>query len=558
MRPLSPSALPEPKERPSLLVAALLFFGIVPATAHLLFSSLGFNPTDDGFILASSRRLLEGQVPHRDFISIRPAGSALLHLPLLCLGGEHAFWVSRGFVWLEFACIGWAWMAVFSRLLRRSPGAAEAFVEALWVFLLCTHCFPIMPWHTVDGLFLLSLGLMLCVRETDAGRLFGYVLVGAAALCKQNFLAAVPVCLVVLGDGRRARCWLAALAPAAAYLAGLAAAGALPDAALQLTAQTDLRATGIAAFLTRNIAVPWGLIVGYAAGPWLRADVPGGPLTRLPQAPRIAGLCVCFGVPLLASLALSSGRFLDDASFGLFGVTLGATLAALAVDGTITGPVRAALPALMAAWCASVSVGYNRPALAAGIMALWLTASTRESLSARIRGLPVHAWLTALVTAIALVGWLRGRVTAIYRERPAWELTRRLDGVFPGARKIRTDPNTYAFLSDLRVAVAGTGGGAYAIVPDVAGYWAAAPASNPLPIDWPQATELCRPALLRRTLRVLEKERGKITILVQKVESRTLAEGFKPVDDGPFNAIVPYARTRFRKIGETRYFELYR
>jgi hypothetical protein len=41
---------------------------------------LGFNPTDEGFVLAGSYRILHGQVPHLDFISPRPAGSLVIHV----------------------------------------------------------------------------------------------------------------------------------------------------------------------------------------------------------------------------------------------------------------------------------------------------------------------------------------------------------------------------------------------------------------------------------------------------------------------------------------------
>ena len=73
----------------------LLFLLAVPLAAHLLFSWIGFNPTDDGFTLAYSRRLLEGQVPHRDFILLRPALSPLLHVPVVALGEAYTFWLSR-------------------------------------------------------------------------------------------------------------------------------------------------------------------------------------------------------------------------------------------------------------------------------------------------------------------------------------------------------------------------------------------------------------------------------------------------------------------------------
>src|SRR5258708_31765250 len=39
---------------------------VVAVAAHLEFSWMGYTPTDDGWVLAGSRRILAGQIPHRD------------------------------------------------------------------------------------------------------------------------------------------------------------------------------------------------------------------------------------------------------------------------------------------------------------------------------------------------------------------------------------------------------------------------------------------------------------------------------------------------------------
>ncbi|MDD5502744.1 MAG: hypothetical protein PHH26_04675, partial [Candidatus Thermoplasmatota archaeon] len=85
--------------------AAASFIFITATICHLLFSRLGFNLADEGFILAGARRILEGQVPHLDFISIRPAGSHILWAPLVAVGGEYTIWISRFVPWLQFAAI---------------------------------------------------------------------------------------------------------------------------------------------------------------------------------------------------------------------------------------------------------------------------------------------------------------------------------------------------------------------------------------------------------------------------------------------------------------------
>jgi len=85
-------------------IAALALLTLA-AGLHLGFSPLGFDPSGDGAVLAEGRRLLAGQIPHRDFISFRPAGSAFLHLPEVILGGDHALLISRASVWLaSLAC----------------------------------------------------------------------------------------------------------------------------------------------------------------------------------------------------------------------------------------------------------------------------------------------------------------------------------------------------------------------------------------------------------------------------------------------------------------------
>src|SRR5919199_1538178 len=94
------------------VLVSVAFLLIVPAVAHLLLSWRGFSPTDDGFTLAYSRRILEGQIPHRDFIIIRPFVSPLIHTPVVLFGGDYTYWVSRFFVWFEFACTSWAWLFV--------------------------------------------------------------------------------------------------------------------------------------------------------------------------------------------------------------------------------------------------------------------------------------------------------------------------------------------------------------------------------------------------------------------------------------------------------------
>src|ERR671933_1283922 len=157
------------------VLVSVAFLLIVPTLAHLLFSWMGFNPSDDGFTLAYSRRILEGQVPHRDFIIIRPFLSPLLHTPFVLFGGDYTYWVSRYFVWFQFACISWAWVCIVNRAFDNPFNNTTNLFIALVSFAASVHYFVLTAWHTVDGLFLSSIGLcVLLTQKPPKRRIIGY------------------------------------------------------------------------------------------------------------------------------------------------------------------------------------------------------------------------------------------------------------------------------------------------------------------------------------------------------------------------------------------------
>ena len=82
---------------------------LLPLACHLGFSWIGFNPTDDGWMQAVARRMANVEFPHRDFIFVRPALSAVLQIPLVWLGGDYTIWLSRLWGWLTIGGIAWLW-----------------------------------------------------------------------------------------------------------------------------------------------------------------------------------------------------------------------------------------------------------------------------------------------------------------------------------------------------------------------------------------------------------------------------------------------------------------
>ncbi|WP_047866520.1 hypothetical protein [Rubrobacter aplysinae] len=569
------------------LLLTLAFLSVVPAAAHLAYSWMGFSPTDDGFTLAYSRRLLEGQVPHLDFIIIRPPLSPLLHAPFVLLGGEYMYWISRLFVWFEFAVMAWAWVSaaghVFERASGRSFGATVKVLLGLVAFAASAQHFVITAWHTIDGLFLASIGAWLLVsRQGSGGRApgylgyLGYLLIGAAYLVKQSFIFMPPLFLLALGDWRRARYWIASAIPGLLYLAYLLATGALPDAFEQLTSQTSVVSAGVISYL--NYAVVLGLIIGAASTLLIVAGhrLPGrGGDAGSPRLPETAGALALAGLPIGVTAV---GMVLDSLStiaFGIFGMLLGVVVVTLGPALYRGGwrlrenvdPARLAILALILGWSSSLSFGYNTPSLALGPMIVALAAFAYPTLvpAPHRGGAASHASRSRLArglliaVALALVisfGW--SRTYYIYRQPSAGELTKPAGEVLPGGRLIYTDGPTHEFLREIREGrrMAERRGKEYAIVPQAAGYWPQAEQPNPLPIDWPWSVELATPELRDRVKDDLEAGRGETIVLAQKVDAFELSFGPEPAT-GEMYEVLRYVRENWEKTGETRYFEIY-
>jgi hypothetical protein len=539
---------------------SILFLIIVPIVAHLLFSRLGFNPTDDGFTLAYSRRILEGQIPHRDFIIIRPVLSPLLHVPFVLWGGDYTYLLSRFFVWFQFTCMAWAGVYVIQKGLRLSFGIFEKICIALISLAVSAHTFPTMAWHTIDGLFFTLIGTALCFTGKQPGKLIGYFLVGMAYLCKQSFIFMAPFLIIILGDWRKIKYWLAILMPGIFYIAFLLVSGAFQDAIVQLTSQSDLLTYGFNTYNQPKLLLI--VILGYFSA----RLVIGGTQINIPvrdNFKRWIGLLILSTILLIViSITFVSGRYVLALSYWIFSLVVGVVVCFLIEKGDKPGGfVNLAFIFLMMAWSASISIGWPYPDLASGQLVALLLAFVVPLIQRNLGRLNLgYLYTPALVffSSIVLVSFGIARLQHIYRELPSNKLTERLDSVLPGGKEIRTDQNTYEFLVDLQDAIklSKNFGQTYAIIPDCAGCWVKSQEVNPLPIDWVQGVELNKPALISRIIQDLELLRKDNIVIVQKVQAKKLRDGFVPFDQD--FVVVQYVRDHFTKVDETPLFELYK
>ena len=537
----------------------------VAATAHCLFSWIGFNPTDDGFFLAHSRRILEGQIPHLNFISVRPPLTALLHIPVVALGGDYTYWLSRGVVWLEFAAIAWAWVAIAQKLRQLRLLDRDKTWLALVVFIFTAHTFPPMVWNSVDGLLCVSLGLYLLIgQKTPWVKAAGYLILGLAPLTRQNFALLLPLTLIVTGDWRRPAYWLCAVAPATAFVLYLGFVGGLSAASEQLFAHTELAQTGFFVYLhgLRGMAAWVGVVLGAAAG-------------RLRPTARYraqAASALAYGALAAGTAGLWFNLF-PQAAFLLFGVAVGYVVTDLLNRQRDANWLRLEVLIVAVAWSVSISNGYNTPALAGGILLIVPLLGLLEA-SVDRQHAPASAWKPRVVVlGAALAVFAYGRLAfpcsgmAPPRDAPAWELTSDLGEVWPGGHLIRTSTGTYRFLEDLERAVAVAGASRYAIVPDCPGYWAVV-GGDPLPVPWPQTGELPTQRLVDVVTRAIELQKGQLVVLVEKTDPREVyrnptgaprpASGIPYVPIWQVQPVASYCLQHLSLVAETKYFWILR
>ena len=521
---------------------AFVWFAIVamPTIAHLWLSRAGYAPSDDGMILALARRLVSGEVPHRDFISVRPVGSGLLHAAAL-LAGELGYWTSRWFVWCQFGAIAWACVRILESYTQ--PLGHRRFALGVLVFTATAHYFPVMAWHTVDGVCATCLGVALVRTRGGRLRTLGYVLIGFSCICKQSFVVSAAVTFVALGGHRALRHVVAVLAPGALYVIVLGLAGGLTETVQQLTMTSGPLLAGMyETYVGVNSLV--GIVLGVLV--WIvdrRAD---------PRAARWARALVV--APLFLGLAVRVLQWPRPLAFPMYSFTLVAYLA-VGLVAQRGDHRRLVLIALSLGLAASLSHGYLTPALASGMLVIAVMLPRSERLADAL--LPDAALLG--ITALALAAFVTVRTRYIYPD-DARHLTHDLGTTLPGGRLIRTNERTHAFLADLRQAsdAVTARGRRYAIVPDAAGWWAFAAQRNPLDVEWWIDVELGfdHPALVRRALNALEAQRGRLTMLVQKYSTAALAQELVPVTDED-SSILPYLRSHWRAVGETAFFTLY-
>lgn len=537
----------------------LWFSFISSGIFQIAYSRYGFSATDDGFVLAYSRRILAGELPHIDFITIRPAGSAIFHSPFVLFGGDFTIYLSRLFVWFEFTLLAVAIVIVAERLLK-TKFHLLARVAVAGVALFCSaHFFPLMAWYTIDGLFMIMLGSILVTSKSEKLKYVGYLVIALSYLCKQNFLPAVLVSPFIFSDWKKFKVWLALLLPGLVYLLPGLFTWKLSEYTAQLATQSDLNLTGLQVY-QKSLPFMSSIFTGFIFS-FLLFLPPYQYRNKQFNIGYFLALILILFVMKNNFPFLASSDYLNTGSFIFAGLFFGNLLFLLTKSAAHGVLLKYAIFIGLVVWCSAISLGYNNPALGSGLLLAILLievlyiAKSQDERSNIMQGLVI--FLLIYLTVLAYIPFDIGRQKLIYQELPKDQLKYSLTGLLPGGRGIKTDYSRYMYFADLNKTIAGLNGRKFALLPENAAYWIKSNDLNPLPIDWPNKYEVNSHTELRLERSVDDLLEGGGCILLNKYFLDRMSSRLLPLDSSPEFPIIDFVKSNYRKVGESDYLEIY-
>lgn len=324
--------------------------------------------TDFGYFYAYAWRILQGELPYRDFFYIKPA------LPLYW----HALWLNiTPFKWqilagkagfcLSILASSWLGSLYISKIFNLRALGLPLPLLATAAFIFGIHCFPHMPWHTADGVLFCSASLLAAVSGWS---ILGGIFAAAAVLCKQSFILAPLAILLYLFISRRH--WLPFAAAlclgVAAWCIWLAINGAWQPFLTQTTGQLDIHEAldaGILIYFRQNWLLPAAACIPLLVSRLLHKHIPSW------LAP-----AWCYLALLSVAMLMLVQEQKTWAGFGLSWPTLFMLLGAVAMllPGILLRPyaldARSSLSnlsvalgaALVCSWSVAISGGYKIPA----------------------------------------------------------------------------------------------------------------------------------------------------------------------------------------------------
>ena len=526
---------------------------ITPLIFHFIYSSYGFNPTDDGLFLSASRRIIDGEIPHLDFISIRPAGSALFHIFEVLYAGDYLYYLTRLFVWFQFSAISFFWMEVMKKKLFLRDRYLFDIILIVISVMFCSHTFPIMSNPTVDGIFFCSLGIYLIALDKYNLKTIGYFLLGCTPLFKQSFLLVPFFVIFIFDDYKNYKHILLILTASIVYLLAMIGLGAISDFFIQLSSvDANIIDIGIISFLT-NKYIYFGILISILIKLFTQSN-------RIVYNTKLVLVYISTIIILTLLYYILQEKISNNIfwsiSYILFGISMGLIIIDLIFKFNISKHIIKIMSIVyVIAWSVTLSTGYSTPALFSGI--LFIALITHLNVSYLMLSNNKEKIFAFIILILFSGVYNYSRKNYVYRDLPVNELNYKLDNILPGGKNIFTSKNTFLVIRDVKMLTKKYKNEKIVFIPDYPGFWAASDINNPLPADWIQKVEVPYGGPYNKLTESVIAVASSGIIIMQKYSMHKISEGFSLLKESKYHPIISFVKNNVKKIDQSDYYEIF-
>ncbi len=524
------------------------FIGLVLLGAVFVINSVlgaeGYNPSDEGAVIAQSYRILKGEIPHLDFISMRPIFSGLFHIIDLLIPAPLII-SSRWITFVEIYTFYFVLFLLLSKLLVIKNGNLKVMFITLILAPLSMELF-LFPWTTIDALFFSSLSLffiskLYCNDEKWYFVSLAVLFASFASLCRQTFflyfLFVIVILIIKMTLQAKFKQYLISIIigsiPFFLYLTLLVINNCFQDALMQLFARGEFYERGI--FVYKLFLMSPGI---YAFKVILLIGIVIFILLLfLPRLKLILFrwfyllMTFIFFYCFVKILFLDSKELISEYSFNIFFSFLIFSVFCIKISNSIKGFLPVYLFVLiLISWISSISVGLPYPYFMVGVLLgvaiiicfhglnFCLYSFEKTSLYSRSFKFALFVFLIwYCFNSSKRIGRLN------YRDKPAEYLIHDLSLIHYNYTGIKTNTNTYNYLKELNNLTLNYHN-KFITIPNNSMIYALTNSRNPLPVDWFQEPEFR--GSNHKLLCALRKlnERSDYVFILDKVDSKEIAD----------------------------------
>ncbi len=559
-------------------IAALVLIGALYYLFNIPTHS-GFNPSDDGMVVAQSYRIINGEIPHRDFISLRPVLSGYIHtldfmLPFSIFENGRILMMAELFLAALF------WAVMLSRFW-----SGLLFPLIIFAFVLNLNTFMPYPWTTTDGTAIAGIGAAtfisaFCLSHNGTKKILqmgiGMVFLTASALCKQNF-APLPFLAILFAfispDTRRKTPLIALIGfmPVFVYFFYFATNNALPDLIQQMSGRTALAAPGIMGYLTAfykgRFFIVHTIVMLLIITILFHKEKSGFTIEKINTVHIVLSFLFAFTV-LFGSFYLFQERDYFAIPFELFFILLFYSVWSFVAGFIKWKELSIPFFALSIGWCASISGGMNSPLLASGYLSssfiIIFFISTKEllgKLGINNAGKAIRIFMAAIAIVLLLFS-IYGKREFNYRDKPSAELDFPLSKISKKAfGRIQTNATTGRYIAtvDSTIKAHPYMRDRAVFLPHHCAFYPAFDTKNPFPLDWNDRWEYLGMEEEYHTRCKKAADLSPVYLFVDKINTEVMVDTIVPMMYKPWwhENILRFINSSVKMPLENDFFDVY-